>query len=200
MSNNKYGENERRIEFIKSISTYLEEVGLLEFSFRGAAKVAGVSPMTLVRYFKNRDGLLDALLEYSVGEYIAHAETNWPGKITTNLVESMRKLISDLESGMYDIESKKLWFQLILLAESPNAPNAMKKRYLNLYSVSRDYIIKLLQLQGLSKDRAINIGSALHSFSNGVYRDYYTHKNKEITRSSFDLLLNWLELEMNEDS
>lgn len=200
LSNNKYGSNERRLEIIKIISTYLEEVGLLEFSFRGAAKAASVSPMTLVRYFNNRDGLLNELLEYSISEYIRYAEYNWPGNLIESPVESMRELISNLDSEIYDIDSRKLWIQLTLLAESPNAPSSMKASYLNMYFVSRDYIIELLKSQGFSSERATSIGSALHSFSNGVFRDYYTHKNKEITRSSFELMLNWLQEEIDRSS
>lgn len=192
----RYGEDKRRLEFLKVISNYLEEVGLLEFSFRGAAKVAGVSPMTLVRYFNNRDGLLDALLEYSVESYIHYAENSWPGQLINSPVESVRELISDLDSDIYDIESKKLWIQLILLAESPTAPTVMKERYLNLYYMSRDYIIKLLIAQGLSNERATQIGSALNSFSNGIYRDYYIHRNKEMARSSFEIMLTWLQQEI----
>lgn len=196
MSNSKYGQDERRMELVKTISSYLEKVGLLEFSFRGAAKVAGASPMTLVRYFTNRDGLLDELLEYSIKMYVQYLENSWPGNLNETPVETMRQLIADLDNELYDIESKKLWMELTLLAESPNAPEAMKIRYLNVYTLSKDYIVHLLQSQGLSEERAINVGTALHSFSNGIYRDYYTHKDKKIAQSSFDLMLNWLQDEI----
>ncbi|MGF7059028.1 TetR/AcrR family transcriptional regulator [Brassicibacter mesophilus] len=197
MENNKYGENERRLELLKSISFYLEDVGLLEFSFRGAAKAANVSPMTLVRYFDNRDGLLDELLEYSAKTYITHLENTWSANLMENPVETIRKLICDLQNKVYDIESKKLWIQLTLIAESPNATSSMKERYKNIYYISRDYIVQLLKNLGVSIERATDIGNAFHSFSNGVFRDYYTHKNKEIARSSFNLLLNWLQTEID---
>ncbi len=200
MSEKKYGRAERRLELIKKISIYLEEVGLLEFSFRGAAKAADVSPMTLVRYFNNRDGLLDELLEYAFKEKVKDVESNWPGNLNNNLVESMRELILDLESEVYALDSNKLWKQLTLLAESPKAPNSMKTRYLNIYFASRDYIIALLNSQGLPIERATEVGSALNSFSNGVYRDYYLHQNKKIAQSSFKLMVKWLQEEMGESS
>lgn len=196
MSAKKYGTDERRLELSKKISTYLKEVGLLEFSFRGAAKAAAVSPMTLVRYFNNRDGLLDELLEYAFQEKIKDVEGDWPGNLLTNPVESLRELISDLKSEVYELERNKLWMQLILLAESPNAPILIKKRYLKIYHASRDYIIALLQSNGLSPERAADIGSALNSFFNGVYRDYYLHQDKKIARSGYKMILNWLQEEL----
>lgn len=200
MSEKKYGRAERRLELIKKISFYLEEVGLLEFSFRGAAKAADVSPMTLVRYFNNRDGLLDELLEYAFKEKVKDVESSWPGNLNNSLVESMRELILDLESEVYALDSNSLWIQLTLLAESPKAPNSMKTRYLNIYFTSRDYIIALLNSQGLPIERATEVGSALNSFANGVYRDYYLHQNKKIAQSSFKLMVKWLQEEMGESS
>ena len=197
MSNYSYGNSERREQLLEAISGYFNSVGLLDFSFRGAAKAAGVSPMTLVRYFNNRDGLIDELLSYMLQKYIRDAEAFWPGNFASNPTASIRELVLDLDSEIYNVDSVKLWYQLILLAEAPNAPNIMQERLKNIFTTSRDYIISLLHKQGLSKEQSLKVGAALHSFSNGIYRDFLIHKNKKTARDSFELMVDWLEQQLN---
>ncbi len=199
MNQKKYGEDKRRIELLKSTGAYLEEVGLLEFSFRGAAKAAGVTPMTLVRYFNNRDGLIDELLEYSMREEIKSLSQRWSMNIQEP-VKSMRAVVSDFSSHIYDlkqIECQKLWSQLVSLAGSPNAPISLKKTYSKLYDISLEYLTQVLLTQGLTKEKAKILAVTITSFKNGVLRDYYVHQNKELTKASFDLMLDWLQLELN---
>ncbi|GIF07556.1 TetR/AcrR family transcriptional regulator [Actinoplanes siamensis] len=68
---------EVRAMLVEAASRLLREQGARAVTTRGVAQAAGVQPPTIYRHFRDKDGLLDALAEHVMVEYV-HAKPS-PG-------------------------------------------------------------------------------------------------------------------------
>lgn len=183
----------RRAEMLQVISEYLDQVGLINFSFRGAAKAADVSPTTLIRYFNNRDELLDALLEHWMQALVSRTVKASRSEPSNDVIGFYREFVADLGSVLYDSNWTGPWHQLAVLSESPKAPKAMRERYLRAWQSGLDNDVKVLRANGLSPSAAETIGRTFYSCKRGIHRDYCLHQDRKAAQREYECLIFWLE-------
>lgn len=182
----------RREDLLRTISVYFEEVGPQRFSFRGAAKVAKVSTMTLSRHFGNLDGMLDALLEKQL-EHVSAVINSWPKPTGRGPVADLRAFLRSKSCPLFDINSGKAWQELSLLFESTNATPAMRKLHRKLYLSGRAVFESILEEHGWQKTEAHQVAGALYTTLRGATRDFRVHRNREMALQDCMQVLDWVE-------
>ncbi len=192
----EYGDPVRRSQLLAAIGRYLDRVGLVNFSYRGAARAAGITTVTLGRYFENRDGLLDALLEDETRRLLLRVRSETEALAGDRLLTGLRRLVEDDGSYLYDLDWAGAWRALSSLASTSSAPLRMRQRYLRAFEAGRQFDIDWLRREGLPPGRARVLGSALYSFMRGVFGDYLLNQDRDSAREAYRAVLRWLEMEL----
>jgi AcrR family transcriptional regulator len=98
---------EPREEILRSAAAAFSTAGVGATRMADIAAAAGMSAPALYHYFDNRDAIVEALLDYVVGESAAFATAaaGRPGPCTERLGALITQHIERLTSGPYD-----LWF------------------------------------------------------------------------------------------
>jgi AcrR family transcriptional regulator len=192
----KYGNPVRRAQLLDAVSEYLDQVGLVNFSYRGAARAAGVTTVTLGRYFENRDGLLDALLEDATQNLLSRVRAETEVMAGDSLLVGLRRLIEDNSSYLYDLDWAGAWRALSMLASTSGAPLSMRQRYLRAFEAGREFDIDLMRGEGVPPARARVLGTTFYSFMRGVFGDHLQSEDIDSAREGYRAVLRWLEMEL----
>jgi AcrR family transcriptional regulator len=82
-------------QVLRAAWAMLDEAGLESFSIRRLAQRLGVAPMTVYGYFRDRDALLDAVLDYGAdGLIVAAAEGDWRTRMSGLMSQLHRQLVA----------------------------------------------------------------------------------------------------------
>ena len=186
----------RREQMLNAIWDYLAEVGLAEFSYRGAARAAGVTPKTLGNHFSNKEGLLDTLLERGFRNQLDRANYHGDSHTAADLIKYLKSHASNENGPLYEIEGFGVWLQLASLASGPNASPHMRERMqLTLEILREDFISGLVQI-GLPRKKAGELGTHILSMIRGVERDYRIHRDKKRAKKSYLFVIKIFEQEL----
>lgn len=135
--------------------------GLHKASTRAIAKEAGVSEVTLFRHFKNKDGLLAAVIGQAIKTHVGDAldEANWKGDLRANLL----LFAGTLYSNMVRDED----FIRTMIGEAKRHPEYAERVIADVVKPMRDGFIANLEVaRSAGKVRAgVDLGMASDVFT-----------------------------------
>jgi AcrR family transcriptional regulator len=104
---NRKSDLEPREEILRHAARLFSTAGVSATRVAGIASLVGVSSPAIYNYFENLDAIVEALLEYVVGESAAFATAvaRRPGRCAERLRALIARHVERLTSGPYD-----LWF------------------------------------------------------------------------------------------
>lgn len=105
---------------LPAMAAHVLEHGIAGVSLRPLAKAAGTSDRMLIYHFGNRQGVIDALLDYLAGLYEAGLEAALPSEPAPNRKETLRSIL-EITATPQLAPFMRLWWEVVAASAAGDA-------------------------------------------------------------------------------